>query len=318
MASVSGIFSTISSIALGSFGSIFSSSTKADANQEYALCKDSSINDGSIAVGSFCNIIYGIPKEYLNTDPDEVRQYLSGDIDEETGDPKPDSNLEIWMTTCLDGKTDQAVNCKINGPGISAEDSKRFAYYALYTVDHQIQKDMDDEDTASTDSGASTGTASGKCPANTKDYGTKQGYLDGKEIDINTCGIVDWPANFANSAGDKIVEVNATIAQKTADMAAALKKTGYNYTASVGFRTNEQQQCIFDYYTTGTRGCSMFTSKPPKAANAGYSNHQMGYSIDVPLAKGSKADQWLNTHMSEYGFSRDVSGDYAHITNKSG
>lgn len=149
MASVTGIMSTISSVALGSFGTMFSSSVHADASQEYSLCDDKSINDGSIAVGPFCNIVYGIPNDYLGVDPDDVVQDLvsTGNIDENTGEPKTDSDLETWMSTCLDGKTDQAVNCKIDGPGVSSEDAKRLAYYALYTVDHQIQKSMDDEDT---------------------------------------------------------------------------------------------------------------------------------------------------------------------------
>jgi len=149
MATISGAFSTVSSITLGAFGNIISPSSYADASKEYSLCDDASINDGSIAVGPFCNIVYGIPNSYVNTDPDNVLQYLvnSGDISDESGEPKDDSKLKIWMETCLDGKTDEAVNCKIDGPGVSGEDSKRLAYYALYTVDHQIQKSMDDEDT---------------------------------------------------------------------------------------------------------------------------------------------------------------------------
>ncbi|MEO5948778.1 MAG: hypothetical protein ABIP74_00030 [Candidatus Saccharimonas sp.] len=159
MASVSGLFSTISSISLGSFGNIISPSTHADAAKEYAMCDDTSINDGSLATGPFCNIVYGIPTTYIDIDPVDVLQWLIGKgfIDEDTGDPKPDSELEIWMNTCLDGKTDQAVNCKVDGPGVSSDDSRKFAYFALYTVDHQIQKNMDDQDVVLADGGSGGG-----------------------------------------------------------------------------------------------------------------------------------------------------------------
>lgn len=180
--------------------------------------------------------------------------------------------------------------------------------------------------------GISTGNTpvSGTCPANTTvDYGMQDGYNNSTvPTKIHTCGIKDWPSNFSNSAGEKIVEVNAAIAEDTVNMAAALKADAtankYDYTASLGFRTFAQQQCIYDYFKTGTRGCSEYSNQPPAAARPGYSNHQMGYSIDLEsgyscsspsFKKNPEANTWLNANMKTYGFSRDVGcSDYGHFT----
>lgn len=181
--------------------------------------------------------------------------------------------------------------------------------------------------------GVATGNTpvSGTCPATTTvDYGMQDGYNNSTvPTKIHTCGIKDWPSNFANSAGEKLVEVNAGIAEDTVKMAAALKADSaangnYSYTASLGFRTFAQQQCIYDYFRTGNKGCSDYVTQPRAAASPGYSNHQMGYSIDIEggyscsspsFTKNSEANRWLDANMKTYGFSRDVGcSDYGHIT----
>lgn len=179
---------------------------------------------------------------------------------------------------------------------------------------------------------ATGGTAvSGTCSSDsTADYNMQDGYDNSTTATkIHTCGIKDWPSSFPNSAGEYIVEVNAEIAEDTAKMAAALKADAtangnYNYTASIGFRTFAQQQCIYDYFRTGNRGCSVFVTRPSAASRPGYSNHQMGYSIDMEsgyscrspsFTSNIRANQWLNANMKTYGFSRDVGcSDYGHFT----
>jgi hypothetical protein len=116
----------------------------ADNQSQYQICNDPAIKDNNIAAGPFCNIIYGIPTQYLNKDPVTVVNDLiaSGDINPETGDVidrssfKGGPTLSSWMALCTDGTTDQANNCKI--------DNQTEADYALYTIDHRIQKSMDD------------------------------------------------------------------------------------------------------------------------------------------------------------------------------
>jgi hypothetical protein len=160
--------------------------------------------------------------------------------------------------------------------------------------------------------------SSGSCPAGSTDYGMKEGWLNGTMVPIRTCGIVDWPANFANSNGEMIIEVNSTIAADTIRLAQALKAAGFSYTASIAFRTYDQQKCIYDYFVSGNKGCSMFNTRPTDAASPGNSNHQMGKSIDIDSSKGTPLGNWLDQHMAEYGFSRDVfnrnGSDYGHMT----
>jgi hypothetical protein len=156
MSSVTSVFSAISSISLGSVGSLLGTTASADSAAEYTMCDDRSINDGKMASGPFCNIIYGIPTEYLGTDPGDVAQYMvnSGVVNEDTGEVVADKDYDLWVSTCLDGKTDQAANCQIDSDNqtVSSEDKRKFAYYALYTVDHQIQKTMDGEEVVNTTS----------------------------------------------------------------------------------------------------------------------------------------------------------------------
>lgn len=107
-------------------------------SSQYQLCDDPSIKDSDVAAGPYCNIIYGIPTDYLDEDPVTVVNNLiaSGDINEDTGDPIPDKGLESWITLCTGGRADEASNCKIT--------NKTKAEYAIYTIDHRIQKSMDD------------------------------------------------------------------------------------------------------------------------------------------------------------------------------
>ena len=177
---------------------------------------------------------------------------------------------------------------------------------------------------------SSAPTPTGSCPSGTTNYGAKEGWQNGVKYSISTCGLNDWPASFPNSAGQYTVEVNSTIAPSAAAMARELKAAasagGWSHTASGGFRSYYQQKCIYDYYVTGVRGCSMFATRPSAAAKPGYSNHQMGYSIDLPTGytcssptfKSSiSANKWLNANMGRFGFSRDVGcGDYGHFTKK--
>lgn len=148
--SVTSNLATIGNMITKSFGiamqPLIAGATSIDSSQ-YQLCDDPSIKDNDVAAGPYCNIIYGIPPEYLDEDPIAIINKLiaSGDIDEETGEPKDKGNdafgvakesLKSWMELCTDGKTNEASNCKIN--------DKTRAEYALYTVDHRIQKSMDE------------------------------------------------------------------------------------------------------------------------------------------------------------------------------
>ncbi|MEI6850923.1 MAG: hypothetical protein WCK26_03075 [Candidatus Saccharibacteria bacterium] len=181
---------TISKVALGSIGTIVQPTTTvaADPSAEYKQCDDPDLKDNDVAAGPFCNIIYGIPPKYLDKDPVTVVEELvaSGDIDKETGEPidkivEFKQSLKTWMELCTDGKSSQANNCKI---------TDKTANFALYTIDHRIQKTMDEELPVSTSSG-NTGT---------KPTGT------GKQITIITYGHKDGPVPAHTNGFDADVQ----------------------------------------------------------------------------------------------------------------
>lgn len=151
----SGVLKTIASIPLVSIQKLVSPVATAaeDPSAEYTMCDDPAIKDGGVAAGPFCNLVYGIPTEYLNLDPQFVVDSLvaSGEINEDTGEPidKESSeggvlSLHGWTQLCLDGTTDQAANCALNVEDKDTE--RRLAMYAIYTIDHRIQKTMDEEE----------------------------------------------------------------------------------------------------------------------------------------------------------------------------
>jgi hypothetical protein len=75
------------------------------------------------------------------------------------GDTVPGSDLDKWVKLCTNGNTDQAKNCEIN-------DDKR-ADFAVYTIDHRIQKTMDEPLPAPT-----TATNAATTPTSTVPSGT--------------------------------------------------------------------------------------------------------------------------------------------------
>ncbi len=142
--SITSTFTSIGSMVVGSFSAALKPLTvgaESNNTSQYQLCDDPAIKDYSIAAGPYCNIIYGVPTEYLDEDPITVAANLikSGDINIETGDPISDKEggLQSWMDLCTSGTTTAVNSCEIT--------SQKTAEYALYTIDHRIQKSMDPE-----------------------------------------------------------------------------------------------------------------------------------------------------------------------------
>ena len=161
LGSISSGIATIGKIVTGSFSTILQPYTAnaASPEQQYQLCDDPTIKDNNIAAGPFCNIIYGVPTKYLDKDPVTIVNSLivgggkyAGNVDKDTGEPVPGSDLDKWIKACTDGKSDQAKNCEI------ADD--KTASFALYTIDHRIQKSMDDEPSVATKSSSSSSSSS--------------------------------------------------------------------------------------------------------------------------------------------------------------
>ena len=127
---------------VGSFGVALrpiTAGAEATDPSQYQMCDDPNIKDSGVAAGPFCEIMYGIPSEYLDKDPIDIVTKLvaSGDVDETTGEPVAGKDLELWLSICTDGQTDQAKNCEI--------DTDQHANFALYTIDHRVQQSMDED-----------------------------------------------------------------------------------------------------------------------------------------------------------------------------
>jgi hypothetical protein len=163
----------MSKIVTGSFGMALQpigASAASNPGDEYKQCQDPEIMAGNIAAGPFCNIIYGIPPEYLDKDPVAIVNNLvdknedgsdntgpyAGNVDSETGDPIPNSDLAKWIDLCTDGTTDEAANCMLSAKNV--HDKPEIVDFALYTIDHRIQKSMDEDETTTTASSTPTST----------------------------------------------------------------------------------------------------------------------------------------------------------------
>jgi hypothetical protein len=110
LSSLSGFISSIASLSLNSLSSIFSPHTKAASEEEYTMCQDYTYGDlngdgnhgDHIATDPFCNVVYGIPPEYLDIEPLDVitalqKEPLLPQINEETGDPLTPDELDDLM-----------------------------------------------------------------------------------------------------------------------------------------------------------------------------------------------------------------------------
>jgi hypothetical protein len=149
--SATNTISTMASIVMGSFSSILQPLTagaeSTDSSQYTDYCQIPELagkGDDAVAVGPYCNIMYGIPVNYINkSDPIEVAQKLlnDGQIDKTTGDPIPDTPYAIWKSLCTDGSANQAKSCKV---------TDETANYSLYTVYNRINNGWADSETTTT------------------------------------------------------------------------------------------------------------------------------------------------------------------------
>ena len=159
MGAITGIVSNTLPSMFTQKSSAYADLTRADLTS----CEDTGITGMGIAADPICNIQYGIPTKYLTSiDPEENTQKLisSNMVTEDgTGGGYEDddsvvkgSKLEEFLTKCRQNpETTASPECMI--------DTDEKASYAVYYIDHRIQKNMDGEDEYKSD--ASVTAASG-------------------------------------------------------------------------------------------------------------------------------------------------------------
>ena len=103
--------------------------------------------------------------------------------------------------------------------------------------------------------------------------------------------------------------LNTRAAPSYRAMMAAARRDGVNLSLLSAFRSMEQQQHLYNLYRSG-RG--------NKAARPGYSNHQMGLSVDLGNTGGygGRNYRWLKQNAARFGFYNDVRGEPWHWTYK--
>jgi len=90
-------------------------------------------------------------------------------------------------------------------------------------------------------------------------------------------------------------------------MAQAAAADGITLKVVSGFRTNAEQQYLYNCYVN----CSCNSCN--QAAPPGYSNHQSGHALDLNTGGWTTAIyNWLSAHGAAYGFSRTVAGEHWH------
>ena len=320
--SLSGSLSSMGKLVTGSFGMALQpvgASATSDPGDEYRQCEDPGIMADDVAAGPFCNIIYGIPPKYLDKDPIKIVNELTigkyaGNIDEETGDPVEGKDLAKWIDLCTDGTTDEAANCMI-------EDDER-ATYALYTIDHRVQKSMDEEDTTTTPttepSAGSTDPVSGTTIPENVDIisGNRWVLKDNVDYSNVTCasGTTDngkyvHPIRkfTIRKCATDVGEVASIVSQKASDMVKAAKADSPSITLTgSSFRSYEEQQDLRKQNCPDPINSPSGDCEPP-TAKAGDSNHEKGLAIDfnrngIRLNSSNPEFSWLQSNAAKYGY----------------
>lgn len=145
-----GLSSSLSMLGVGLNSLLPRASAVSDASEKAAMeiCKDYDYVDMGIATDPFCNPMFGIPPEYLETDPQEVLDYLLGNgyID---GEGKQTSAYIDWIEKC----TERRYAFGYDNPEENSESgedclisSRQTAYKYLGIIDARIEDGMDGYD----------------------------------------------------------------------------------------------------------------------------------------------------------------------------
>jgi len=310
MSSLAGILSSVASITTGSLASITAPSTRAASTDDFTQCQDEDYKALHVATDPFCNVVYGIPPDALNTSPVTVAKTLlsQGQIDPDKGEPVAGSEYASFVTECIN-RADPLGNKGSNTTGNGSNclfNSKNQNYY-LHYIDQRVQADMDGETLANNPAGSSaTGLApSGNTrPDNVVDKGKGWGLKSGIDYSGVACADGSTDSDTYLHPTEKFTirkcdtalgEVSSLISQKVVDMVKAAKADGVNLVGSSWRSYESQQQLYIDNCKRGH--CDTPTAKP------GNSQHERGLATDFGAAdKGGKVWNWLSANGAKYGY----------------
>lgn len=231
-----------------------------------------------------------------------------------TKDPTS-ADAKLTSTTCA-GSTCDSTGF---GTGAQLKDPRSLEAISVFLLDYQaIQMTNGEDDITSTSNSIPTTTAGASidqahiyddstgiaCAAGTTDVGVEQGYVSGREVNIRLCSIPNTIDYGYDTKGKGPIRVNsrvsgAVLAMINAFIASPANRFGATLHVSDSFRSMPGQTAAFAQYGS------------PRAAPAGYSNHQMGLAIDFQLGSntgatrpGDPAYDWLVANAKSYGYAK--------------
>ncbi len=315
-----GTLGALSKVVGSTFGSLLTPHAFADANltaDDLKSCPDVGITQDGIAAGPICDIQYGIPVNYLdNIDPSDNVDWLigKGDVkDDEDGTIVPGSDLESYLKTCQQGEETTTKACII--------DNEEKARYALYFVDHRIQKNMDGEESYGGSGQGNTSTAATPAGANaangaTAPPGTEPSNKGWTLVDNKDYSDVPCVDNGASKVETHIThgyvmricdnvsginKVNSLISANVKNMVAAAKADGVTLTGSA-YRGADEQMRLRQAHCPDPVNSPSSSCSPP-TAKVGTSMHERGLAIDFEncSTRSTSCYQWLSQNASKFG-----------------
>lgn len=320
---------TLSSLINSSLSSVIPTS-KALTEQQQAesleICNDLDVVDAGYATDPFCNVIRGIPPQYLNKDPMVVIDELvaSGDLSE---DGVPQASFTDFVKQCIQNEgplgysdptigynNEEAQKCIINSSNVN---------YYLHFADLRVELGLSDEDTIQESSSGQTNNSIAP-PPNTAPYGNgwvlKEGTdyseykcdprmddlgvitVDGFNFTYRVCG--EKGSTKTTGCGMR-VGINAMTSTNYMNMKEAAAAEGVSFGLADGFRRNngcETSQdsnsrhfhgTAMDLYSTVDGYTICWTSGPNTAVANGCRQKQNHEGTMV---------RWLDANAAKYGF----------------
>lgn len=165
-------------------------------------------------------------------------------------------------------------------------------------------------------------TSETPCAPGTEDMGTETGYSGGNAYSIRLCAIPGFISGNEEGNGN-LVRVNSTVSGNWLELYRKSQEQGINLNARGSFRSMERQEYFWGCYQS--KRCNGGN----QAARPGWSNHQMGFSVDIAMDASGLSVANCEARRSSYpiyrflaenapplGIQADVSSECWHWTSK--
>jgi len=292
------IISTPTNVFSSMFG-FFSGRAFAQSDPDEISTETLDVAGNSLATDPAGNILPIMRSDIEDIDPEINAKQLveSGDIDVSTLEPIS-SRFNDHIKNCVD-EPDIITTMEKDGSQEKPETdclakldiTKKFKAHLAYLdmldgVDASIfPEEIGSGGSASTSSTSNTpvagNTADFQCATGTVDKGESDGYQGGDKYRIRLCEIPGFKSSSDEDSGG-LVRVNSTASENWLKTFQNAKAGGITLEASSSFRSMAKQQYLYACYQSG--GCNGGNV----AAKPGFSNHQIGFAIDIRIVSANQ------------------------------